>query len=280
MNDEIATMIRSLFSLQADSGAFAAIVHNCGASIPDYNGLVTALVLREMEEFARSEHAEPLNRALDFLEDCTSSSGSGMFSLWPPNRTPSWALYNPDDCDTTAVIAAELFHFNRITPETARFIALDLMPEFQTSTGEFLAWRTRGVLPNPADIVLNVNVVAFLAQTGCHDSAAYRNACRAICDAVSSCEASLGQLDRLMPFYPETAEISVALRSALRRGAHELLPTAALLETFSIPAESDGGKTLFANVGRHTFWSSEAVDMARRVRSAMTRAKKTVSSCD
>src|SRR5665213_262643 len=221
MSAEIAELKRALFSLQADSGAFVSEVRNGDISLPDYNGFVTALVLREMEGFADSGCAEPLNRALDFLQECEGSR-SGMFSFWPPGRCPSWVPYNPEECDSTAVIAAELFHFGRLAPERVSSLVLNSLPAFQTSTGEFLAWRSRGVVPNPADLVLNVNVVAFLAQTGSRGSAVYRDACGAICDMAASCEGSPQRLDRLTPYYPDVAEVFLALDHALRRGAHEL----------------------------------------------------------
>jgi hypothetical protein len=255
-----------LFALQADSGAFGAVVQNIAGefSSPDHNGFVTALVLREMEGFADSECEEPLKRALDFLEECESPSG--MFSFWPPRRIPPWAPYNPDECDTTAVIAGELFAFSRIPTEKVRRIALDLMPEFQTGAGQFLAWRSRDVVPTPFDIALNMNVVAFLAQTGYRDSAPYGDACRAIRDAVASCEGTPQGLDRLTPYYPEITEVRAVLDHALRRGATELLPVAALFEAPPVPTGTENAGVLFANEGRRTVWSSEAVRVARQIR--------------
>jgi hypothetical protein len=238
-----------------------------------------------MEAFADLECAEPLNRALDFLQECCSAedsamarrnadaqpekwSGSGMCTFWPPFRCPAWAPYNPEDCDSTAVIAAELFHFGRITTERARSIALDSMPAFQKETGEFLAWRTQGVVPNPVDLALNINVVAFLAQTGSCGATVYRNACRAICEAAASCKDSPHLLDQLVPYYPDSAEVLLALHNALYRGARELLPAAAALHSTSFSAATFGGSAepLFANEGRRTRWFSEAVSLARRIR--------------
>ena len=255
---------RDLFSLQVDSGAFLSSVHSCNTVLPDDNGFVTALVLREMERFADEECKEPLNRALDFLQEC-ECPGSGMFSFWPRDHAPSWAPYNPEECDSSAVIAAELFHFGRITSERARFIGLSSMSAFQTSTGGFLAWRTRGLFPNPVDFGLNVNVAAFLAQTGSRASAAYRNVCRAVCDMADSCGDSLERLDRLSPYYPGTLEIFLALDHALRRGASELLPAIAALQRIRCPAEGSSPGILFANEGRRTVWRSDAVSIARRI---------------
>lgn len=270
MSDEAADLKRRLFSLQADSGAFLSEVRNSGVSLPDYNGLVTALVLREMEDFLDPACEEPLNRALGFLQQCLSP-GSGMCSFWPPDRCPSWTPYNPEECDTTAVIVAELFHFGRITPKRTRSIVLDSLPGFQTGTGVFLAWRSQGIAPNPFDLVLNVNVVAFLAQTGFRDTAMYRDACRVICDSFASCAESPDRLDRLTPYYPDATEISLALENALRRGAEELLPVVAALQSVPAPTPNAGTGVLFANEGRRTLWSSEAVHIARRIRS-YTRA--------
>jgi hypothetical protein len=255
---------QQLFSLQADSGAFLSSVHNGNTVLPDYNGFATALVLREMEKFADEECQEPLNRALDFLQECEWTE-SGMFSFWPRDEAPSWAPYNPEECDSSAVIAAELFYFGRIDPERARFIGIHSMSAFQTSTGEFLAWRTRGLFPNPVDFGLNVNVAAFLAQTGSRESEAYRNVCRAICDMADSCGDSPERLHRLCPYYPEKREIFLALDHALRRGVTELLPAVASMERIRPPVEESGSGILFANEGQRTVWRSDAVSIARRI---------------
>lgn len=255
---------RELFSLQSESGAFLSSVHNGNAVLPDRNGFATALVLREMERFADPECEAPLNRALDFLQQCEWAE-SGMFSFWPRDNAPSWAPYNPEECDTSAVIAAELFHFGRITAERARFIGLNSMSAFQTGTGEFLAWRTRGLVPNPVDFGLNVNVAAFLAQTGARESAAYRNVCRVILDMAYSCGDSLERLDRLSPYYPGTREIFLALDHAVRRGANELLPAVAAMQHIRCAPEGSSSGILLANEGRRTVWRSDAVSIARRI---------------
>ena len=217
-----------------------------------------------MERFADAECEEPLNRALDFLQKCEWAE-TGMFSFWPCDEAPAWAPYNPEECDTSAVIAAELFHFGRIAFERALFIGLNSMPAFQTGAGEFLAFRTRGLFPNPVDLGLNVNVAAFLAQTGSRESAAYRNVCRAICDMADSCGDSLERLDQLSPYYPGTEEIFLALDHALRRGASELLPATAAMQRVRCPAEGRSSGILFANEGRRTVWRSDAVAIARRI---------------
>lgn len=266
MRDEVVGLMRRLVSLQAESGAFVSDVRNGGVSLSDYNGPVTALVLRELEDFVDPAWEEPRNRALCFLEQCLSP-GSGMCSFWPPDRSPAWAPYNPEECDTTALIVAELFHFGRITPERIRSIVFDSLPGFQSGNGAFLAWRSQGIVPNPVDLALNVNVVAFLAQTGFCDSAMYRDACRAICDLFASCLESPDQLDRLTPYYPDPTEISLALENALCRGAEELLPAVTALQSVPGPIPNGGTGVLFANEGRRTLWSSEAVLVARRIRS-------------
>jgi hypothetical protein len=183
-----------------------------------------------------------------------------MCTFWPADQCPSWAPYNPEDCDSTAVIAAELFHFGRMTPEKARFLSQESMPRFQTGAGDFLAWRSQGIVPNPPDLVVNVNVVAFLAQIGSRGSEPYRQACAAILH--SSAEPSV--LDHCAPYYPETAEILRAFDNALGRGAGELLPALEILRHVAATGCEPAG-ILFANQGRRTVWSSEAVRVARRI---------------
>jgi hypothetical protein len=274
---DLAELKELLLSLQAPSGAFESTVHAGNRSFPDYNGFVTALVLRELEAFAGLDGwSAPLGRALDFLEECQSPSRQGLFFFWPAHRWPPWAPRIPEDCDCTATIASELLHYGRIGLDTAHTIVSDALlpyrlPLSQASPGKpwirpgaFLTWHHLGAAPNPVDVVVNVNVAAFLAQTGCTGHASYREVCRMIFDGISWCARRWEYLERLSPYYPEGWELVFALHNALRRGAADLNSSLEELQRFNAPAPADdSSKILFSMADRSTVWSSTALWAAR-----------------
>ena len=276
---DLAELTRLLLSLQAPSGAFESTVHAGNNSFSDYNGFVTAIVLRELEAFAGLDGwSAPLERALDFLEECESPSRPGLFFFWPSHRWPRWAPRIPEDCDCTATIASELLHYGRIGLDTAHKIVsasllpyrLPIAPESRGKPwirpGVFLTWHYLGAAPNPVDIVVNVNVAAFLAQTGCTGHAAYGEVCRMIFDGISWCSRQWECLERLSPYYPEGWELVFALKNALRRGAEELSAPLEEIQRFNAPVPgNDPSKILFSMADRSTVWSSTALWAARRL---------------
>jgi len=279
MQNDPAELKRLLLSLQAESGAFASTVHSGKDSLSDYNGFVTALVLRELEPVAGLHGWDaPLGRALDFLEECESPARPGMFFFWPPDRWPLWAPGIPEDCDCTATMASELVHYGRMGLDKARAIAANALLPYRVDTerktpekpwirtGVFLTWHYSGPAPNPVDIVVNVNVAAFLAQTGSTHHPAYGQACQMIFDGIRWCNRRWENLERLSPYYPEPWELIFALHHALRRGAADLEASIAELRQFPAPALADDpSKILFGMADRSTLWASTALWAARRV---------------
>lgn len=273
-----AGLIQFLLSVQADSGAFQSTVHRGGLSADDYNGFVTALVLRELEPLAGLPALrDPFRRALDFMAECEAPSRVGFFAFWPQSQWPLWAPLIPEDSDCTATIASELLHYGRIDLERAREIAMTALVPYRLEnppdpgdkpwirTGAFLTWQIRSV-PNPMDCVVNVNVLAFLAQIGFQHQPGYSDACKMVSDAVSSTAGRWECLEQLSPYYPEPAELVAALKNALRRGAGSLRPCFEELERFpSRHFHNDPSNILFSMADRSTLWSSRAIWAAREL---------------
>ncbi|MEO7142530.1 MAG: hypothetical protein ABI165_03415 [Bryobacteraceae bacterium] len=268
-----------LFSLQADSGAFQSTVHMGETSLHDYNGFVTALVLRELETFAGLDQwAEPLGRALSFLEKCESPLRPGFFAFWPRNQWPVWAPQVLEDADDTAAMASELFYYGRIDLEKAQFIAsaalipyrLEIVPEALDQPwirpGAFLTWLHPRCVPNPIDCVVNVNVLAFLAQAEFASQPGYIEACQMVLDGIAWSARRWEHVDQLSPYYPEASELALALKNAVRKGAADLRVCLEALEQFPVARPgNDPSKVLFSVADRATLWSSTALWAARQL---------------
>jgi hypothetical protein len=281
MHNDRTKLMRLLLSLQADSGAFFSTVHRGESSIQDYNGFVTALVLRELEPLPELEGwPEARERALDFLEECESPFLPGFFAFWPRHRWPEWAPVVPDDADDTAVIASELLQSGRIDVKRAQDIASTVLIPYRLDSapaqpaphkpwirpGAFLTWLNHACEPNPMDCCVNVNVLAFLAQTGLTGQPGYKEACQMVFDGISWSARRWQNLEQLSPYYPEAAELVAALNNALRRGATALAVCLQELAQFPVPPSADhASKILFSIADRSTQWSSRAVWAARRL---------------
>ena len=271
--------MRLLLSLQEESGAFESTVHIGAATLPDYNGFVTALVLRELGPLANSPgFQDARDRALDFLEQCESPFRSGFFAFWPRNRWPYWLPIVLDDADDTAVIASQLLHHGRIDSGRARRIASEALVPYRLENtaagpeaswirpGAFLTWLHHDCAPNPIDCVVNVNVVAFLSQIGFRDRPGYREACEMVMAGISWAARRWENLEVLSPYYPEPFELVAALDYALRSGASELRAAREELDRFPASDVPDSRmRVLFSIADRSFLWSSAAVWAARRV---------------
>jgi hypothetical protein len=248
-------------------------------SLHDYNGFVTALVLRELEPFAGLDGwSEPLGRALSFLEGCESPLRPGFFSFWPWYQWPVWAPRVPEDADDTAAIASELLFYGRIDLEKAQFIAssalipyrLELAPETADKPwirpGAFLTWLNHRCVPNPMDCVVNVNVLAFLAQAEFASQPGCIEACQMVLGGISWSARRWEYLEQLSPYYPEASELVFALKNAVRKGAANLRVCLNALEQFPVAQfEERPSKILFSVADRTTSWSSTALWAARQL---------------
>jgi hypothetical protein len=272
-----------VLSLQADSGAFQSIVHRGEISVPDYNGFVTALVLRDLEPFAGlNEWKEPIERALAFLAECESPGRPGFFFFWPLHRWPVWFPRFPEDADDTAVMASELLHYRKIDLERARSIAsaltayrLETAPSVHEKNapqknwvraGAFLTWLDHRSVPNQIDCTVNANVAALLAQTGLTSQSGYAESCQTILGGISYCAGRWECLEQLSPYYPEPVELTLALQNAVRKGASELRAGISALEQFPGAREArNHPANIVFSADRGTLWSSLALWAARQM---------------
>jgi hypothetical protein len=275
-----AELTELLLSLQADSGAFQSTVHRGGSSFHDHNGFITALVLRELEPLASlGGWPGPIDRALCFLRECESPLRPGFFSFWPRHQWPVWYPPLPDDADDTAVIASELLHYGKIDREQAQSIASSALIAYRLETapavpekpwirpGTFLTWLDhRFCEPSQVDCVVNVNVLAFLAQAGLTSQPGYAEACQMILDGISWCARRWECLEQLSPYYPEPVEFELVLRNAVSKGVTELDAGLKALEQFPArrSGSSDPSQVVFS-ADRGTVWSSPALWAARQL---------------
>src|ERR1700674_2264150 len=271
-------LMELLFSLQTDTGAFQSTAHMGETTLHDYNGFVTALVLRELEPFAGLDGwSEPLGRALSFLEECESPLRPGFFSFWPRHQWPVWAPRVPEDADDTAAIASELLFYGRIDLKKAQLIAssalipyrLELAPETADKPwirpGAFLTWLNHRCEPNPMDCVVNVNVLAFLAQAEFASQPGCIEACQMVRGGISWSARRWEYLEQLSPYYPEASELGFALKNAIRKGAANRRVCLNAREQFPVARSGEHpSKHLFSGADVTTLWSSTALWAARQ----------------
>jgi hypothetical protein len=116
------------------------------------------------------------------------------------------------------------------------------------------------------DCCVNVNVLAFLAQTGLTDAPGYSQACEMVLEGIRWSARRWDYLDRLSPYYPKGLDLSMALKNALRRGATALRVGLAELELFTPPCRDyPPSAILFSVADRSTLWSSRALWAARQL---------------
>ena len=266
----VDALCEELSSLQADSGAFESEVWREDGRFTDYNGFITALVLRETAAFEGPGWLSLRRRALDFIEECESPFRPGRFSFWPRTRWPGWAKPVPDDCDCTASMASLLLEFGRINGEKAEAIATHSLGPYQRADGCFVAWQYDGEWENPVDLVLNANVIAFLARIGWSGRSAFENACAGLSSAVTGCARQPERLRMCTPYHPNPEELARSVHHAVKLGATRLCDTAAELRWFctGTPDVSMRG-TVFTTLDRRTRWSSLALQLVRRLTSVV-----------
>lgn len=228
MMDELE---RALAAEQREDGAFRARVQWPDHAVDDWNGFVTAHVVRALRRRDPTRPSRARERALDFLGRCRSQSGT--CNHWPPGDRPAWVGALPDDADDTAIVTVELLIHGRIDRAEARRIALELTrhrlgplraphpPWFEA--GAFLTWLARG-RPNLVDACVNANVVGLLAELGLHDAPGFAAACTLVARAVGFVaghppSAREGAMLGVAPFYPQPAELDLAVAHAVEHGA-------------------------------------------------------------
>jgi hypothetical protein len=210
-------------------GAVASTVTIGGRRVPDHNGFVTALAARALRL-----SGEPVPGALlDVMMRCRSSTGG--FRFWPEGRRPGWAPELPDDADDTAIMSLELWRAGRLSLAEARHIACQTIGRHRIRSfgamqrgwrrpGVFATWHRPGSAPDLVDCTATVNVLALYAATGLWHISGVEESVAMLADALAWAGAQRSRAQSLAPFYPEPAELVLALRHAVDAGACALAP--------------------------------------------------------
>jgi hypothetical protein len=227
----LATLASHLTHWQSPEGAFSSIIAFPDRQEVDWNGFLTALLLREMRHLPPQPVLNTIrNQALNYLERCASPHRPGAFGFWPANARPPWASQVIEDSDDTAIMALELARYGRLTHQDLRRIICKVFLPHRLrchdkgyppwiQSGVFLTWLSADPAnPNVVDCCVNVNVLALMAYAGCSHLPGFQQAINMIELGISWADNSPPKLAMLTPFYPQTQEFYWALNHAVECG--------------------------------------------------------------
>ncbi|HEX6086227.1 MAG TPA: hypothetical protein VF266_16980 [Thermoanaerobaculia bacterium] len=272
-------MIAALEEEQTAIGAIRSYVHLPAGEVPDENGFVTGLAMRELWMRGAGEEAAALrDRAGRFLLRCESPRFPGLFSFWPEYGYPSWIgdvrLY--EDADDSAICALELVRCGIRTEDALVQTARRLAFRHRVHDPVMLTapWHRLGVFPtwlwpgarNTIDCCVNANVVALLAAAHMRDAPGYAEACAMIEEATEWAGAAPERLRAIVPYYPHPSELARALEHALRCGAAELEPAARRLQSIAWLHECADDTPVCSSADGRIVWTAPALQRARRGR--------------
>ena len=278
MNEIVKLLLRE----QTDSGAFRSWVRLPIGPLPDENGFVTALVLREISLMPPApEFREIVHRAEAFLLRCQSGSRPFTFSFWPSDGYPKWMnqsrLY--EDADDSAILALLLADLGVWDQQQMAQTASQLL-QHRNEAGAVLTWLGPSMIPNTVDWCVNTNVAALLARAGMRNSVAYSKIVDGVesmvFEAVVSEERnSVDRLKRALPYYPHPIELLYALEHAVRCGAQEFSGAAAQLRRLEplrkLCADPPADFPVCSSADGRIVWSAPVLQSLRRTRSAAPR---------
>ncbi len=208
----------------------------------DRNGFATAQVLRALGGDARAVlGARRHDAALGVLESCRNPD-TGAFRFWPLEARPPWAPDLPDDGDDTALMALLLWKADRLSLAALRRTACRTVVSHRLAatiqpgpgwprTGTFKTWLRPGLAPNIADCTVNANILAMLAAAGLRSVPGYQEAVLMIEDAVLWAGEDAARAETLSLFYPDPAEMVLAVEAAVAEGVRELRPVLAAMKS-------------------------------------------------
>lgn len=228
----VAALATNLAAWQSPAGAFWSTITSRDRTETDWNGFVTALVLREMRHLPSTPALARIQaQALNFLADCASTRLPGAFSFWPTSGRPGWASQVPEDADDTAIMTLELARAGRLSrTELLRIVCHTLIPYRVSAVatpiptwiqpGVFLTWLSdHPHHPNLVDCCVNTNAIALMAYADATHLPGYQAACQLIEQGISWVGSSASRLHYLTPFYPNPNEFYFALVHAVECGA-------------------------------------------------------------
>lgn len=212
-----------------DDGIVPSMFEHRGQQRADRNGFVGALAVRALRRQGRAVPAA----MLDALERCRT--GEGGFGFWPGHARPAWAPALPGDADDTAIMLFELLRAGRIDIDAARRTAcrtigrhriatLPLLRPPWLRTGVFSTWHRAGRTHDVIDCTATANVLALLAALSLDHLPGASAATAMLADAVAWAGDAPARAASLSPFYPDPAELVLALTHAVEAGAHALRP--------------------------------------------------------
>lgn len=210
-------------------GVVPSVFEHRGLQRADRNGFVGALAVRALRRQGRAVPAA----MLDALERCRT--GEGGFGFWPVHARPAWAPALPGDADDTAIMLFELLRAGRIDIDAARRTAcrtigrhriatLPLLRPPWLRTGVFSTWHRAGRTHDVIDCTATANVLALLAALSLDHLPGAPAATAMLADAVAWAGDAPARAASLSPFYPDPAELVLALTHAVEAGAHALRP--------------------------------------------------------
>jgi hypothetical protein len=244
--------------------------------LPDLNGFVTALAARAL----RQAGVEVPGAMLDALERCRSPAGG--FRFWPAGLRPAWAPDLPDDTDDTALMTLELFLAGRMTLTEARRTACMTIGRHRIAfferagppwrrVGVFRTWHRAGSREDLVDCVATVNALGLFASLDLPRMPGSAEATEMLEAAIVWAGNDRERAASLSPFYPDPAELVLALAHAVARGAKWLGPL------YATTAAASWGRDAAVRVGRadhplcsnpygNTVWRAPALAALRRQR--------------
>jgi hypothetical protein len=272
-------ILDEILASQSESGAFRSVVAHGGQTFVDENAFLTALVAMEL-----SSLGVPIDRALDFLEECRRDDGA--FGFYPRGAEPSWlGTTLAADADDTALCTLLLLEHQRMTSdEASRVIAEVLDPHrlhFRPESaggwiqrGAYRTWLDLRARRNPVDLCVNANVASLLARVQ-HRGAAFEAAWRTVAAGIEWLARNPALLHYLTPFYPHPAELREAVRRAVDNGVAELAPALDRIWTL-VPDDADESRPVCGSESGATLWIAPELQLARRLRSAVRITRKEI----
>lgn len=208
-------------------GLLPSVVVIDGVKHPDFNGFITVLGIRALRLAGRL----PPPTMLNALEACRSEQGG--FRFWPSSHHPHWAPELPDDADDTALMTLELFHSGRLSRDNARRIAclslvrnrvrrIEGLGPVWRRVGVFKTWARDATKTDLIDCTANANVLALLATLDLLHLPGVMETCAMMESALDFAGDDASRAASLSPFYPNPAELVLALDHAVRCGARQV----------------------------------------------------------
>lgn len=283
-----ARSIAALIAAQRPSGAFGSSVGDGEARVEDETCFVTAQVALALSDLIdagapdRRGLMAARERALDFLEICADAAD--RFSFYPPTATtPRLPIALTPDADDTALALLALRRGGRTLQRTSLIevfepLRVDIRRRGDQAFVRAGCWRTWFDTPdqeNPVDVIVNINILAVLAVTGCLDdsAAAAAGMVNAACRAT---DGSTAFLRRLAPYYASAAELEIALDRAVILGVEALRPAQVAIRRFGHLkadriAQRPPDRALYCNAHGRPLWRAPALQYARRLTDLFSR---------